>query len=42
VEDHVLRAEFASLFTDADREQALTRLRAYGWRPKPGTEYEIG
>ena len=40
VEDHVLRTEFASLFTDADREQALTRLRAYGWRPRTGTEYE--
>ena len=42
VEDHVVRAEFAPLFTDADREQALTRLQAYGWRPSPGTEYEIG
>ena len=41
VEDHVLRTEFASLFTDADRHQALTRLEAYGWRPQPGTEYEI-
>lgn len=42
VEDHVLRAEFASLFSDADRERALTRLNAYGWRPKPGTSYETG
>ena len=41
VEDHVLRAEFASLFSDGDREKALTRLKDYGWRPKPGTEYEI-
>ena len=41
VEDHVLRAEFASLFNDADREQALTRLKEYGWRPRTGTEYEI-
>jgi len=41
VEDHVLRAEFASLFSDADRE-ALTRLREYGWRARTGTEYEIG
>jgi hypothetical protein len=41
VEDHVLRVEFASLFTDADREQALRRLKEYGWRPRPGTEYEI-
>ena len=40
VEDHVLRAEFASLFSDADREQALTRLEGYGWRPRAGTEYE--
>lgn len=41
VEDHVLHAEFASLFSDADREQALARLKKYGWRPKTGTEYEI-
>lgn len=40
-EDHVLRSEFAPLFTDADREQALTRLKAYGWRPGTGTQYEI-
>lgn len=42
VEDHVLRTDFASLFSDADREQALTRLEAYGWQPRTGTEYEIG
>jgi hypothetical protein len=42
VEDHILRTEFASLFSDADREQALTRLKEYGWRPRTGTEYEIG
>jgi len=42
VEDHILRAEFATLFTDADREQALTRLQEYGWHPRPGTQYEIG
>jgi hypothetical protein len=42
VEDHVLRAEFASLFSDADREQALTRLTEYGWRPKADMEYQIG
>ena len=41
VEDHVLRAEFASLFSEADREQALTRLNEYGWRPRTGTAYEI-
>ena len=41
VEDHVLRTEFASLFSDADRERALTRLRRHNWQPKPGTEYEI-
>ena len=40
--NHVLRSEFASLFTDADREQALMRLQAYGWHPRTGTEYEIG
>ncbi len=40
VEDHVLRVEFASLFSDADREQALTRLKEYGWRPRTGTEYK--
>jgi hypothetical protein len=39
VEDHVLRTEFASLFSDADREQARTRLEAYGWQPRTGTEY---
>jgi hypothetical protein len=42
VEDHVLRTEFASLFSDADRAQALTRLKEYGWRPRTGTEYETG
>ena len=42
VEDHVLRAEFASLFSDADREQALTRLEAYGWHQNAGTEYKTG
>ena len=41
VEDHLLRSEFAPLFTDADREQALTRLQAYGWHPRTGTQYEI-
>ncbi len=40
-EDHVLRAEFASLFSDDDREQALTRLKEYSWRPKAGTEYLV-
>jgi hypothetical protein len=47
IEDHVLRAEFAPLFTDtdtdtdtdADAEQALTRLKAYGWHPRSGTQY---
>ena len=33
VEAHVLRTEFASLFSDADREQARTRLETYGWQP---------
>ena len=39
VEDHVLRTEFASLFSNADREQALVRLEAYGWQPRAGMEY---
>jgi hypothetical protein len=41
VEDHVLRTEFASLFSNADREQALARLEAYGWQPIAGMEYVI-
>jgi hypothetical protein len=39
VEDHVLRTEFASLFSNADRGQALARLEAYGWQPRAGMEY---
>jgi hypothetical protein len=39
VEDHVLRTQFASLFSDADREQARTRLEGYGWRPRADTGY---
>ena len=35
VEAHVLKTEFATLFTDADRDQARDRLEAYGWRPLP-------
>jgi hypothetical protein len=31
VEAHVPLREFASLFTDADRAHALSRLRQYGW-----------
>jgi hypothetical protein len=33
VEAHVLKTEFAPLFTDADRGQARDRLESYGWRP---------
>ena len=33
VEAHVLKTEFAALFTDADRDQASGRLESYGWRP---------
>ena len=33
VEAHVLKTEFAPLFTDDDRDQARERLEAYGWRP---------
>jgi len=32
VEAHVLKDEYASLFTDVDREQARQRLELYGWR----------
>jgi hypothetical protein len=32
VEAHILCDEFASLFTDEDRERARTRLEEYGWR----------
>jgi hypothetical protein len=38
VEAHVPRTEFASLFSDADRQQALTRLEAYGWQPDTSHE----
>jgi hypothetical protein len=31
VEAHVIKPEFAALFTDADREQARSRLERYGW-----------
>jgi hypothetical protein len=31
VEAHILLDEFASLFTDQDREQARARLETYGW-----------
>jgi len=31
VEAHVLHEEFASLFTDADRQRARERLQLYGW-----------
>lgn len=32
VEAHILRDEFAPIFTDEDREQARARLEEYGWR----------
>ena len=31
VEARILAPEFAPLFTEADRDRALTRLREYGW-----------
>jgi hypothetical protein len=34
VEAHVLRTQFTPLFSDADREQARTRLEAYDWQAK--------
>ena len=36
VEAHVLRPDYATLFTEADREQARRRLELYGWRERPG------
>jgi hypothetical protein len=36
VEAHVLRDEFATLFTDADRQRAHDRLESYGWQPPSG------
>jgi hypothetical protein len=36
VEAHVLKQEYAVLFTDADREQARRRLELYGWQERPG------
>jgi hypothetical protein len=38
VEAHALRPEFAALFSDADRDQARTRLEAYGWNPRMDTD----
>jgi hypothetical protein len=32
VEAHVIAPEFAPLFTEADHERAINRLREYGWR----------
>lgn len=32
VEAHVLRDEFATLFTDDDRKRARERLEQYGWK----------
>ena len=34
VEAHVLLDEFKSLFSDQDRDQARSRLEAYGWTPR--------
>ncbi|HUF53097.1 MAG TPA: hypothetical protein VMR52_04900 [Dehalococcoidia bacterium] len=31
VEAHVLKPEFAILFSDAERHEAESRLKAYGW-----------
>jgi hypothetical protein len=35
VEAHLLRSEYAALFTDADRQRARERLELYGWQPNP-------
>lgn len=34
VEAHIIKPEFAGLFTDADRERARIRLERYGWHEK--------
>ena len=34
VEAHILKPEYQTLFTDADRQQASHRLEAYGWTGK--------
>ena len=35
VEAHILKPEYQTLFTDADRQQASHRLEAYGWHENP-------
>jgi len=35
VEAHVLKQEYAALFTEADRQQARKRLEHYGWHDNP-------
>lgn len=35
VEAHVLEQDYATLFTEADREQARKRLELYGWHQSP-------
>jgi hypothetical protein len=37
VEAHVLKPEFADLFTHVEREAARLRLEQYGWRPQTPT-----
>lgn len=34
VEAHVLKREYAALFTEADQEQARRRLELYGWHER--------
>ena len=36
VEAHVLKHDYTTLFSDADRQQARRRLELYGWQEKPG------
>jgi hypothetical protein len=35
VEAHVLKQDYATLLTEADRQQARRRLEQYGWHDNP-------
>jgi hypothetical protein len=37
VEAHVLKQDYHALFTEADRQQARSRLELYGWQENPGS-----
>ena len=40
VEAHVIKSEYAELFTDNERQICLERLEAYGYKPNGGQENE--